>query len=196
MGRTGPWTARVAQILLRVISIITLNQLLHLDLIKTRTKDLGGHTICGMQRTIYSVFACCLLYVGGYAMCFKESDQSLAELLTLTREVDADGTIRYLNSAGRVHRIHGPAEVYIDGTEFWCQLGQIHRTNGPAVIRPGQYETWYKMDLRHRADGPAMILADGSVRWFLEGIEYSESEWEQVVDIMNEYDQSPGKREV
>ena len=54
-----------------------------------------------------------------------ESDESLAELLTLTREVDADGTIRYLNSAGQRHRTHGPAVILPNGDLHWFREGYL-----------------------------------------------------------------------
>ena len=84
-----------------------------------------------------------------------ESDESLAELLTLTREVDADGTIIYLNSEGEEHRVHGPAVIFDSGAEYWCQNGELHRVGGPAVIR-----------------------SDGTQYWYLHGDRMSESEWE------------------
>ena len=54
-----------------------------------------------------------------------ESDEILAELLTLTRVVDELGTIRYLNSEGQLHRVHGPAVIYKDGRKRWFQMGEI-----------------------------------------------------------------------
>ena len=57
-----------------------------------------------------------------------ESDESLAELLTLTCVVDELGaisTIRYLNSEGQLHRVHGPAVIYNDGRKRWFQMGEI-----------------------------------------------------------------------
>ena len=98
-----------------------------------------------------------------------ESDESLAELLTLTREVDADGTIRYLNSAGQRHRRHGPAVILPNGTEYWCQHGDRHRVDGPAVIYPDGTEYWYQHGDRHRTDGPAAIYSDGSEIWYEHG---------------------------
>lgn len=68
-------------------------------------------------------------------MSFKESDDSLAELLTLTCEVDEWGAIRYRNSEGELHRVCGPAVIYPDGSEWWYQRGQIHREDGPAAMR-------------------------------------------------------------
>ena len=85
----------------------------------------------------------------------SESDESLAELLTLTHTVDEDGTKRYRNSHGNLHRAHGAAVIYTDGTE-----------------------KWYLGGLRHSTYGPAVIYADGISFWYLHGDRMSESEWE------------------
>ena len=53
----------------------------------------------------------------------SETDGSLAELLTLTREVDADGTIRYRNSKGERHRVWGPAVIRPNGDRYWFHEG-------------------------------------------------------------------------
>ena len=37
---------------------------------------------------------------------------------------------------------------------------------------------WYLNDKRHREDGPAVECSDGDKHWYLEGIEYTEEEWE------------------
>ena len=54
-----------------------------------------------------------------------ESDEILAELLTLTCVVDELGTIMYLNSEGQLHRVHGPAVICKDGRKRWFQMGEI-----------------------------------------------------------------------
>ena len=98
----------------------------------------------------------------------SESDEILAELLTLTCVVDELGTIRYLNSEGQLHRVHGPAVIYKDGAEYWFQDG-----------------------LRHSTYGPAVIYADGISFWYLHGDSMSEPEWKRAVAIMNARGQSP-----
>lgn len=75
-----------------------------------------------------------------------KSDESLVELLTLNREVDSMGTIIYRNSEGKPHRIHGPAVLCPDGTEFWYQNGQLHREDGPALVDPRGEKHWYLHD--------------------------------------------------
>ena len=46
-------------------------------------------------------------------------DDHLAELLILTCVVNEHGTA-YYNSAGQLHRIHGPAIIWPDGSTAWC----------------------------------------------------------------------------
>ena len=121
----------------------------------------------------------------------SESDEILAELLTLTCVVDELGTIRYLNSEGQLHRVHGPAVIYPDGTEYWYQHGDRHRTDGPAVIYKDGAEYWFQDGLRHSAYGPAVIYADGISFWYLHGDSMSEPEWKRAVAIMNACGQSP-----
>lgn len=72
-----------------------------------------------------------------------QADESIAELLTLTCEVDEDGTICYYNSDDQLHRIHGPAVIFTDGGQQWFRNGVLHRTNGPAVIHSDGHMGWY-----------------------------------------------------
>jgi hypothetical protein len=36
----------------------------------------------------------------------------------------------------------------------------------------------------HRTDGPAVECADGSKEWYLNGIEYSEEEFDMIKEIL------------
>lgn len=47
--------------------------------------------------------------------------------------VDSEGSTKYyLNN--QLHRVDGPAVIYVHGTEEWYINGQPHRENGPAVV--------------------------------------------------------------
>ena len=51
-------------------------------------------------------------------------EQDTLERLQLRREVDPEtGIIYWFNSEGRVHREHGPAVEYPDGSKLWMQDG-------------------------------------------------------------------------
>ena len=74
---------------------------------------------------------------------------ALAEELTLRREVDKFGTIRYYNSNNQIHRISGPAVIYADGPEYWYQNGRLHRLDGLAIIWSGGGGGWFINDIRY-----------------------------------------------
>lgn len=111
----------------------------------------------------------------------NHTDQSLADLLSLTCTVDDLGIVRYHNSEGKLHRIHGPAVVHPGGVEFWFADGQLHRDGGPAEVHPGGIEYWYHRGDRHRTDGPAVVFSDGGMCWWLWGRQYTFAEWTRLV---------------
>ena len=61
-------------------------------------------------------------------------EQEVFEALKYRIEDDEDGTRRYYNTAGQLHRTDGPAIEWADGTKWWYQNGLLHRTDGPAII--------------------------------------------------------------
>ena len=83
-----------------------------------------------------------------------DSSDALAELLTLTLEVDEFGTRIYRNSVGLLHRIHGPALECANVAKYWYLNDRPHRTTGPAV-------EW----------------ADGDKSWYLDGEQLTEREF-------------------
>ena len=75
------------------------------------------------------------------------SDDALAELLTLTVEVDWWGATVYRNHLGQIHRVHGPAVIWPYGSKDWYLDGKRHRTDGPAIVWPnGALSRWYLDD--------------------------------------------------
>ena len=97
------------------------------------------------------------------------SDQALAELLSLTMKVNQWGANVYRNHLGQLHRVHGPAEIWADGTKKWYQNGLLHRIHGPAIIYSNGTKKWYQNGHPHRINGPATECADGRKYWFLNG---------------------------
>ena len=89
------------------------------------------------------------------------SELALFELLTLECRVDSNGTLRYYNEQGQIHRVHGPAVEYVVGGRAWYQNGQLHR-----------------------ADGPAVEYSGGNKSWYIGGKELSKAEWQQAVSSM------------
>lgn len=60
-------------------------------------------------------------------------DAQLAELLSVTAEVNEDGDVEYRNYAGQLHRVYGPAVTLPSGFTKWYQNGELHRTYGAAI---------------------------------------------------------------
>ena len=86
------------------------------------------------------------------------SEQAVFDALKYRIEVDEDGSRRYYNTNGELHRTDGHAVEWSNGVKFWYQNGQRHRTDGPAI----EYPTGHK-------------------RWFINGVEIYEAEFNQRV---------------
>ena len=89
------------------------------------------------------------------------TELALFELLSLECRTYSDGTIRYYNAQGQLHRVHGPAVEWADGTHMWYQNGR-----------------------RHRLDGPAVEYSHGYREWYIDGKALTETEWQQAVASM------------
>ena len=64
-----------------------------------------------------------------------------------------------------------------DGTTRWYnQAGELHRENGPALEFENGSKSWWKHGKRHREDGPAVEWADGDKEWWLNGGQVTEEE--------------------
>ena len=70
----------------------------------------------------------------------------------------------YLPSKGReyLHRLDGPAAVYIDGTKYWYIENELHRL-----------------------DGPAVEFGNGAKHWVIEGNQLPEKEVENWLEENN-----------
>ena len=112
------------------------------------------------------------------------TDTALFELLTLECRVDSDGSSRYYDALGQLHRLYGPAVEYSDGSKLWYQNGQRHRLDGPAVERDDGYRAWYQNGRLHSLDGPAAEWANGSKFWAINDKALTEAEWQRAVASM------------
>lgn len=72
------------------------------------------------------------------------SEENLVELLTLRKEVSAGGTTTYYNTDGDIHRIHGPAIIWDNGTAEWFMHGLRHRFGGPAIEYASGAKFWWE----------------------------------------------------
>lgn len=63
--------------------------------------------------------------------------------------------IQYRNTHGKLHRLDGPAVIFMDGRQYWYESGYWHRENGPAEIH--RSIMWAKHGILHRLNGLAVI---------------------------------------
>jgi len=57
--------------------------------------------------------------------------------------IDKDGTKKYRNSKGYLHRADGPAKEHPNGTNWWYKEGKYHRLDGPACEYSDGNKYWY-----------------------------------------------------
>jgi hypothetical protein len=81
-----------------------------------------------------------------------------------------DGSKRWYNSKGQLHREDGPAIEWRDGSKHWYINNQLHRIGGPAIERPTGDKEWYINNRLHREDGPAIDYGNGTQEWFINGL--------------------------
>ena len=62
---------------------------------------------------------------------------------TPTKIIDKDGTVRYKDSAGELHREDGPAIEHPNGSKSWWLHGKFHREDGPAIEYASGTKYWY-----------------------------------------------------
>ncbi len=60
-----------------------------------------------------------------------------------TCTIDSDGTKRWKNKQGQLHRIDGPAVEWFDGDKYWYLNDKLHREDGPAIERASGAKYWY-----------------------------------------------------
>ncbi len=99
-------------------------------------------------------------------------------------KVHADGSKSWFQK-GKYHRIDGPAVENTNGHKAWYQNGKYHRIDGPAIEFANGYKAWYQNGKCHNLNGPAIEFADGHKSWYIEGVEYTEEEFNQKI---NNYD--------
>ena len=61
-------------------------------------------------------------------------------------QIESDSISIYKNN--KLHRVDGPAIVYINGNERWYKNGEFHRDDGPAIIYSNGGKAWYKNGVR------------------------------------------------
>jgi hypothetical protein len=66
--------------------------------------------------------------------------------MTSTMTIDQDGTKRWRNQKGQLHRTDGPAIEHVSGHKEWWRNGQWHRTDGPAYEGANGDKEWWVDD--------------------------------------------------
>ena len=74
------------------------------------------------------------------------TEAELYEALKYRVVIANDGTRRYYNAAGRLHRTDGPAVEYANGGTEWFQNGALHREDGPAAVYTDGSKLWFLHD--------------------------------------------------
>ncbi len=86
--------------------------------------------------------------------------------ISIRKEIDQFGDVRYHNEQDYLHRDDGPAVECANGDKEWYQNGKLHRLDGPAVERANGDKYWYQNGKFHREDGPAVEYANGDKFWW------------------------------
>ena len=89
------------------------------------------------------------------------SQDDLIDALSSSILTDVDDNRFYVNSAGKLHRLGGPALLHYTGSRVWHQNG-----------------------LRHRTDGPAIEWGDGTREWYLQGVRYTKFEYHAALKTL------------
>ena len=56
---------------------------------------------------------------------------------------EIDGNKIWKDSDGLLHNHYGPAFIGIHGTEFWYKHGVLHCVSGPAISKPNGVKKWF-----------------------------------------------------
>jgi hypothetical protein len=76
-------------------------------------------------------------------------------------------------------KVQNPEIEYANGIKYWYNgKGEVHREDAN-----GNKE-WYKNDKYHKLDGPAVEYANGKKSWYIEGVNYTEEEFNKKIKEM------------
>ena len=124
----------------------------------------------------------------GPAWCDQHGTQAWYQNDVLERAdgpavVRADGSCFYSQSA---RDAGNPTIITSNGTRKWTNTrGDLHRENGPAVLYSGGAKYWYQNNRLHCTDGPAVEddkdWGSDCKAWFINGKQLTEAEFNQRV---------------
>lgn len=67
----------------------------------------------------------------------------------------------------------------------WFRNGELNRTEGPSMVTQKGTKKWYKNNQLHREDGPAIQWAFGGEEYWLNGIQYSFSDYKKALESLS-----------
>ena len=73
---------------------------------------------------------------------------------------------------------------YIDSAKEWWFDGNIHRLDGPARVWLHGTKEWWIDGKRHRLDGPAIEHYSGSKYWYIDNIKCAKEQHKLLHSIM------------
>jgi len=101
--------------------------------------------------------------------------------------IDENGTKKYRNSKGELHRLDGPAIEWKNGDKFWCKEGKFHREDGPAWDYINGSKFWYKEGVLHRLNGPAVEYSSESKSWHILVLEFEEKDFNSWINRIKKF---------
>ena len=81
-----------------------------------------------------------------------------------TPTTEPDGTVRWLNAFGKLHRTDGPAARVAGAGDIWYFQGKVHREDGPAVIQDDGTLQWWERGKRKSPEEEAELTAAWNAR--------------------------------
>jgi len=85
---------------------------------------------------------------------------------------------KYYYKNGEYHKEDGPAVMNTDSIQYYIN-GKLHREDGPAIMKSNGINYYINGKL-HREDGPAIMKSNGDVQYYLNGVKYSDYDYNQI----------------
>lgn len=77
--------------------------------------------------------------------------------------------------------------------------GKLHREDGPAIEFKDGHKIWYLHEKPHRIDGPAVEGLNGINEWWINGVKFTENEFNSIIlanNLNNELADKPVTRKI
>lgn len=110
---------------------------------------------------------------------FKEGTPSTSPKAKNGKRTENGDVIYYKD--GMIHREDGPAMECKNGDKFWFHNEVPHRIGGPACEFANGPKMWMVNGVRHREDGPAIENTRTGNKYFLNGKELTEQEYNRIM---------------